>query len=326
MAPQPFPILYIAPSRIGDAVLASGLIKTLIDEIPAARFTIVASGLTAPLYAQTPGLDGVIVMEKKRASAHWLDLWREVRTRHWGLVVDLRGSAMAKLLRPKRRAVHKPAGAPVHRVIEAARLLKLEDAPPSPYLFTSEENESLAGALTAGAGPILAIAPAANWIGKTWPAERFALVARKLLGAEGPLIGGRLMVVGAAEDRGAAAPVMAAVPRSRCIDMVGREDLLVVFASLKRARLFIGADSGLTHLAAAAGVPTLGLFGPSDETLYAPWGRLTRTVRGPRSFADFRALDPALNQAMCHMMDLSAQTVLAAAEALIAETEEDAHA
>jgi hypothetical protein len=49
-------------------------------------------------------------------------------------------------------------------------------------------------------------------------------------------------------------------------------------------------------------------------------------VRGPRSFADFRALDPALNQAMCHMMDLSAQTVLAAAEALIAETEEDAHA
>jgi len=84
MAPQPFPILYIAPSRIGDAVLASGLIKTLIDEIPAARFTIVASGLTAPLYAQTPGLDGVIVMEKKRASAHWLDLWREVRTRHWG--------------------------------------------------------------------------------------------------------------------------------------------------------------------------------------------------------------------------------------------------
>jgi ADP-heptose:LPS heptosyltransferase len=322
MAAQRFPILFIAASRLGDAVLSSGLIKTLIDEIPGARFTIVASALTAPLFAQTPGLDGLIVMEKRPRGAHWFTLWREVRTRHWGLVVDLRGSALAKILRPTRRAVHQAGGAPVHKVIEAARLLKLEDAPPAPFLFTNAEIEARAEALTAGARPILAIAPAANWIGKTWPAERFALVARKLLGLDGPLAGGRLMVVGGPEDQGAAEPVKAAVPRSRCIDLVGREDLLVTFASLKRARLFIGADSGLMHLAAAAGAPTLGLFGPSDETLYAPWGAQTRTVRGARSFADFRQLDPTLSLAMCHMMDLSASSVLAAAEALIEETSE----
>jgi ADP-heptose:LPS heptosyltransferase len=320
MAPRHFPILYIAPSRIGDAVLSSGLIKTLVDEIPGARFTIVASTLTAPLFAQTPGLDEVVVMEKKRGGAHWLALWRQVRTRRWGLVVDLRGSAMARLLRPKRRAVHQAGGAPAHKVIEAARLLKLEDTPPEPFLYINEEIEARAGAVTAGVGPILAIAPAANWIGKTWPAERFALVARKLLGADGPLVGGRLMVVGGPDDRAAAEPVRAAVPRSRSIDLVGTEELLVVFASLKRARLFIGADSGLMHLAAAAGAPTLGLFGPSDETLYAPWGPLTRTVRGGRSFADFREVDPTFSQAMCHMMDLSAQSVLAAARALIEET------
>ncbi len=320
MPPKPFPILFVAPSRVGDAVLASGLIKTLVDEVPDARFTFVASALTAPLFAHTPRLEATIVMEKRPGGGHWIALWHQVRARRWGLVVDLRGSAMARLLRPTRRAVHSGGGAPVHKVIEAARLLKLEDAPPPPFLFTDAEVEARAESLTRGAGPILAIGPAANWIGKTWPAERFALVARALLGTGGPLAGGRLMVVGGPDDQGAAAPVKAAVSQSRCIDLVGREDILVCYAALKRARLFIGGDSGLMHLAAAAGAPTLGLFGPSDETLYAPWGPLARTVRGGRSFADLRQIDPTLSQALCHMMELSTTAVVAAAAALIAET------
>lgn len=324
MAARPFPILFVAPSRIGDAVLSSGLVKILVDEIPGARITLVASALTAPLYAQTPGLEATIVMEKRLGAGHWFALWRQVRNRHWGLVVDLRGSGLARVLRPTRQAVHKAGGAPVHKVIEAARLLKLEDTPPAPFLFTSPEIEARAGALTAGAGPILAIAPAANWIGKTWPAERFALVARSLLGPHGPLVGGRLMVLGGPDDRVPAAPVMAAVPRSRCIDLVGREDLLVCYAALKRARLFIGCDSGLMHLAAAAGSPTLGLFGPSDQTLYAPWGPLARTVRGPRRFNEFTAADPHLNQEICHMMELQVSAVLAAANALIEEPQGEA--
>ena len=52
------------------------------------------------------------------------------------------------------------------------------------------------------------------------------------------------------------------------------------------------------HLAAAAGAPTLGLFGPSDERLYAPVGRRTpRVVRGPRDFEAIKAVDPGFNQA-----------------------------
>src|SRR5439155_6935619 len=133
---------------------------------------------------------------------HWLGLWNRARKRRWGLVVDLRGSAIAGLLRPKRRAVHrKGAGGVVeHKVVEAARLLKLQDDPPAPHLFTSPETEARAATLTAGRGPILALAPAANWIGKSWPAERFALVARQLLGDDGPLAGGRLMVLGGPQD------------------------------------------------------------------------------------------------------------------------------
>ena len=63
-----------------------------------------------------------------------------------------------------------------------------------------------------------------------------------------------------------------ALPRQRRIDLVGKADLLTAFACLERCAFFVGNDSGLMHLAAAARVPTLGLFGPSRVEHYAPWG------------------------------------------------------
>jgi ADP-heptose:LPS heptosyltransferase len=71
------------------------------------------------------------------------------------------------------------------------------------------------------------------------------------------------------------------------------------------------------HMAAASGVPTLGLFGPSDERLYAPWSAAAVTVRGPRSYEDIRRDDPALSKPICHMMDLDVSTVLRAACSLL---------
>ena len=328
MATPRFPILFITASRIGDAVLSSGLIRRLYEEMPHARFTIVASPLTAPLFRDTPGRDRLVALEKEALAGHWVKLWRQVRGRRWGLIVDLRGSALGRLLNARRRAVHKPLAAavdPLHKVVEAARVLKLEDEPPAPFLYTSEETEQAAQALLAGgSGPILAMAPAANWAGKTWPAERFAVVAAELLGRDGPLADGRLLLLGGPGDRFAAEAVRRVIPRARLVDAVGRVDLLSAYALLKRARLFIGNDSGLMHLAAAAGAPTLGLFGPSDERLYAPWGPRARVLRGPRDFATFKAIDPRLNQVVCHMFDLPTPWVISAAKQLLADTAEPA--
>ena len=317
-----FPILFITATRIGDAVLASGLIAKLAEEIPNARFTIVAGPAAAPLFLDTPGLDEVIVFEKARNGGHWFRLWRQVRRRKWGLVVDLRGSAINRFLSPRRRAVFRRSSGPtVHKVIEAARLLKLEDDPPAPHIFTGPETEAAAQALLRGQGPILALAPAANWVGKTWPLERFAQLANRLLGEGGPLAGGRLMVVGGPTDAGVAQALRQVVPKDRVIDLVGKAELLTTQAALAQARLFVGNDSGLMHMAAAAGAPTLGLFGPSDDARYAPWGPHTRVVRGPRSFEQIRSQDPGLNQSLCHMMDLGVDTVAAAAYDLLAQTE-----
>ena len=326
MADKPFPILFVTGTRIGDAVLSSGLIKRLHDEIPNARFTIAAGPLAAPLFEQVPGLERLIPMAKEKRSGHWFKLWSQVRGRRWGLIVDLRGSGLSRVLSSRKRAIYRriPGAAPVHKVIDAAQVLKVDDDPPAPFLYTSPDIEAAAEAyLGVGVGPILAIAPGANWVGKTWPAERFAEVATRLLGPDGPLAGGRLLIVGGAADKVAAQAIKYAVSRDRVIGEPGQLDLLTTYACLKHARLFIGNDSGAMHLAAAAGAPTLGLFGPSDDALYAPWGPKARAVRGPRDFETFKRIDPGLNHAVGHMFDLRVDTVLAAAKALLKETEAD---
>jgi ADP-heptose:LPS heptosyltransferase len=322
MAGGTFPILFITATNIGDAVLSSGLIRRLSDEIPNARFTVVAGPHAAPLFACLPNLDELIVFAKSRDGLHWLDLWRKVRRRRWGLIVDLRGSAISRLVSTRRRAVHrKSSGEPLHKVLEAARVLRIEDDPPAPFVYVSPEVEAYAADLVAGTGPILAVAPAANWVGKTWPLERFSRVAIRLLGADGPMKGGRLMVLGGPGERKVAEGLKDVVPRKRFVDLAGQVDLVTAFACLRRARLFVGNDSGAMHLAAAAGCPTLGLFGPSDERRYAPWGPKARTVRGPRSFDQVRAGDPGFTQAVCHMMDLGVERVYEAAVDLLEATE-----
>lgn len=57
-----------------------------------------------------------------------------------------------------------------------------------------------------------------------------------------------------------------------CIDFVGRLDILTMIAVMKRCRLVVGGDTGPMHCAAAAGVPTLTLFGPTDAKLIGPLG------------------------------------------------------
>ena len=319
MAAKPFHVLFVAPASVSEAVLASGLLKKLHDEAPNPYFTIVANRQVAPLFADMPKVERIIVSERQRSGRRWFGPFGPLRARRWALVVDLPSGVITGRLRPKGRAL-RGSGEPAHKLIEAARLMRLEEDPPAPYLFTSEATEAKAAALTAGAGPILALAPTAEWVGKTWATERFAEVTRRLLAPNGAMAGGRLMILGDKADVHEVDSVKSAVPRDLVIDLVGRSDLLTTFAALKAARLFIGNDTGFAHLAAAAGAPTLVLFGPSDDRVWRPWGEDVRVVRGSRTLDELRRVDLTLSAQVRHMVDLSADSVLAAAETLLEET------
>jgi hypothetical protein len=102
---------------------------------------------------------------------------------------------------------------------------------------------------------------------KNWPIERFAELARLLRG-EGHRV---LWIRGPAE----------ADPPAGAEDFeTARLSLHALAATLSRARLFVGNDSGVSHLAAATGVPTVALFGPTNETVWRPDGPHVRTVAG----------------------------------------------
>lgn len=320
MTARPAQILFITATRIGDVVLSSGLIGHMAKLHPGARFTIAGGGLPISLFADTPGLATLLPMVKQPNGGHWLTLWRQTRQTRWDHVIDLRGSLTAYGLRARARHVLTGQGRDLHRVVAYAQVVGLEAAPPPPGFFVASETQARADQWLGGPGEILAMAPAANWIGKTWPAERFAALAAGLLGPEGALPNGRLLLLGGEEDVPAAQVVAAGLPPERVIWAMGAPDLLATFAMLRRARLFVGNDSGMMHLAAAAQAPTLGLFGPTDDRLYAPWGDHCLVVRAG-DFAAFKAIDPHLNRPEPHMASLDLAPVQAAALSLLAKTQ-----
>ena len=278
-------ILFVTATRIGDAVLSTAVLRHLLDRHPGAALTIAAGPAAAPLFEAVPGLERILVLDKRRYGLHWLALYRQVAARHWGLVVDLRGSGLAYLLWARERRIMAKGDPAEHRVQQLARLFAL-DPPPAPRLWLAPRHRQAAAELVPPGGLVLAIGPAANWRGKQWRAERFAALAQRLVAASGPLPGARVAVLAGAHERAQAAPVLAALPEGQCLDLIGRTDLLTAAAALERCALFIGNDTGVMHIAAAMGIPTLGLFGPSRPEHYAPWGPLTAVVRTERSYAE----------------------------------------
>jgi ADP-heptose:LPS heptosyltransferase len=264
-------ILFVSSTRIGDAVLSTGLLAHLVARYPDAQFTIACGPLPAPIFAHVPGCKQVIALNKQRWAGHWRGLWASVVGTAWDMVVDLRGSALSWMVWTRTRYVFRRADASLHRVEALARLFDLDDVP-APQLWWSDAEDKSAEELIPNGPPVLALGPTANWPAKVWPADRFLELATRLTGPDGILPDGRIAVFGGNSERDIALPILQAIPADRCIDLVGNVDLLTVAACLKRCKIFVGNDSGLMHIAAATGTPTLGLFGPSQSVHYAPWG------------------------------------------------------
>src|SRR5579864_1257421 len=109
-------ILFVTATRIGDAVLSTGLLSHVIGRFPGARLTIAAGPVAAPLFEAVPGLERLVVLRKRRWSLHWLALFARTASRRWDLVVDLRGSALAWMLRADERRVMAKGDGGEHRV------------------------------------------------------------------------------------------------------------------------------------------------------------------------------------------------------------------
>lgn len=316
-------VLFVTSGRLGDAVLSTAVLDHVLRTDPDARVTVAAGPVAAPLFTDLPGLERLIALVKRKCGGHWLWLWRQVAARRWHRVVDLRGSALAWTLWARHRHSFSKPGDDRHRVAQMRQWMGMP-ADFAPRLWIGAAHHRAAAALLAPGAPILAVGPTANWRAKTWRAERFLAAIDALTGADGMLPGARVLVVGAPHERAAAAPLIEALPPERCIALFGQLPLLGVAACLSRAAFYLGNDSGLMHLAAAAGVPTLGLFGPTRENHYAPVGRFCATVRTDIAYDHLFSpgFDPRTADTL--MDSLSVAKVVAAAGALLTRVRAEA--
>lgn len=311
-------ILFITSNRVGDAVLTTGLLCHLEKTYPQARFTVACGPYSADLFRAVPRLDDLIVMKKRKWNGHWLDLWKGCVGTKWDIIVDLRNSVVSRLLRAGQRFIHR-GNSGRHKVEDNGAVMGLTP-PPDPSIWVTEQAAREAENLLPNGRPILAFGPAANWPLKQWPIEHFIALYKLLTAPGAPLADAFILILADAHERPQVAPLLAAVPAARRIELIGR-DLQTAAACLKRARLYLGNDSGLMHLAAALGTPTLGLFGPGFPDQYRPWGDKCAYARTPETREELMKQAPAIVTPDSTLMrSLSVETVVRAANDLLAKT------
>ena len=124
---------------------------------------------------------------------------------------------------------------------------------------------------------LIAIHPGSGSESKTWPLERWVEIARSLLLPNDKT---RLLLIGGEADHGRTPQLRAALPDER-VEIAQELTLADLAARLQECGLFLGHDSGISHLAAAVGTPCLLLFGPTDPAIWAPANAQVRVLRAP---------------------------------------------
>ncbi|MDH7570066.1 MAG: glycosyltransferase family 9 protein [Armatimonadota bacterium] len=296
MSQSPQRILVVKMSSIGDVLLATPVSRALREAFPQAHLAWAVDRRCAPIVEENPYLDELIVM--RRDTGRLRDIfsyWAETRRYppfDWTL--DLHGLARSALVTLASRAPFRAGRADAregsrfaynrrvvvpcpgaHRVDYYAAFLEELGIPVrcrEMILPQSPADEEQARVLLAdagkgahGSGPWVAMSLTAGRPQKCWPVTSFAQLADRLQQRHGC----RVVVLGAPGDRPVADALKAAMA-TQPVDLVGRAGLKTVAALLRQVDLFISADTGPMHMAAAVKTPVVALFGPTDPALYGP--------------------------------------------------------
>ncbi|TAJ11126.1 MAG: glycosyltransferase family 9 protein [Planctomycetota bacterium] len=298
MSALPRSVLVVRLGAIGDVANALVVAAGLKRADPSIRVGWAVHPLAEPLVRANPAVDRVHVWNKAGGAGAFRALVRELRAERYELAIDaqriFKSALVARWSRAPRvlgydrarckeqswlltreRVAARPAapsaGAPARHMVEQyADLLEHLGLPRAPLehpLPRSSEAAAWADAQLArcGAPPIL-VNVGASKPANRWRPERFAELALALA-ARAPVC-----VTGGAADRELA---RAALERLRGApnvhDLVGATSLVQYVELARRARLYVGCDTGPMHVAAAAGCRCVALFGPADPARTGPW-------------------------------------------------------
>ena len=287
--------------RIGDVLLATPLIRALQRAWPQARIDALVFAGTEGALAANPDVRHVItIAERPRWRQHFALLARIARrydvalslvpsdrptlyaaiAGRWraGLVVDTPQHRWKKWLLNRWAAFDNLN---VHTVLMHLELAALLDVPPCHEVVAAWDaaDESHVSALLAARGSnrpftVLHLYPKFNY--KMWHDEAWLACARWLAAR-----GLDLVLTGSSDalERTYVGRLAAAMPGA--FNLAGRLTLAQAACVISRARLYIGPDTALTHMAAGLGVPTIALYGPTDPVKWGPWPRLYAGPENP---------------------------------------------
>jgi ADP-heptose:LPS heptosyltransferase len=282
-------ILVIRLSAFGDLVQALGPFAAIRRHHADDRISLLTTADYAAFAQELGWFDEVLVDDRPGplALGGWLALRRRLRHGRFDRVYDLqtshRSGIYAALLRPgmpqwsgvARRCSHPHANRDrdrQHTLDKQEEQLLMAGIYPTPPPALPPFERDLPSPLARRNFVLLAPGASPRHPAKRWPAEHFAEVARALAAA-----GDLPVVVGTAAE----APLADAVRRvcPIAVDLTGRTDLGLLAALAQRARLTIGNDTGICHLAAVAGCPVIVLFSrASDPARHAPRGKKVRIM------------------------------------------------
>jgi heptosyltransferase III len=266
-------ILIITSARFADAVNCSGVLEQLRLQHRHARFTIACGASSGGLFAHFPNLDRLILIDKGNRDFRQFHVWRKLVTTGWDLTIDLRGSEITRFMMSSKRKIIK--GDRTARQYGPLSLALGISPPPLPHIWTNAADHVEAERLLPAGGPIIGLCPTAAEKRKMWPVERYAEVFRRLAEI---IPGARAAIFASPSDseRYICAELLAALPDA--INLARNLATPLLAACATRLVLLIGNDSGMPHISAAAGVPTLSLFTSPRADMFPPVGPHTATI------------------------------------------------
>ncbi|MGB9455917.1 MAG: lipopolysaccharide heptosyltransferase II [Bryobacteraceae bacterium] len=296
-----------ATNWLGDAVMSLPAIRAIRQVCPRAEIALVARPWLAELYARESSIDRVIPCPPPKSLGERRAFAASLRAEHFDAAFLLPNSFDAALTAwlaciPERigyardgrgwlltRAVRRPEAGdiPRHERFYYLELLRraglIEHFPESSAIRL----EGIPAAREAGGarlrelgmdGPAIGVSPGAAYgDAKRWLPERFAEAA----GVTAAALGAAVLVFGSAAER-ELCEVVAAGVRGRGADarnLAGATTLREFIDLAAACRLYLTNDSGAMHVASALGVPTVAIFGATDDATTGPTGPLARVVR-----------------------------------------------
>ena len=281
-------ILVVAPSWIGDTILAQPLLALLKRRQPDARIEVLAPDWSAPLLARMAEVDAVIVnpfrhgefnFRARRALGHRLaaagyqhayvlpNSWKSALVPFFAGIprrIGYRGESRYLLLNERHRL--DPAQQPQLVQRYAALAGPLPAVMPAPRLSSTAEQQQMAMrtlGLPLDSAPVIFCPGAEFGPAKRWPTAHFAALAKLVASAQQPV-----WLIGSDKDAATGDEIVAAA-NGAALNLCGRSTLEQAIDLIAAARCVVSNDSGLMHVAAALERPLVALYG-SSSPIYTP--------------------------------------------------------